>query len=378
MKMGFLIKLLLTVIALWGMADSALAAVTCKYENIQPADGSMPLQVAAITVGRDLPLGSEVFRQGFRLAGSQLVAVTCTPFPFTHHYEVTVSAVYPKAAWTTGPYANKVYKTDIDGIGVVFEKNGIVFPWKSDESTSSSSECTPGKQCIITLSESSSAFDIVLLKIGKVSPGFLQGNRLPLVSMYYNVESNRNLLWRMKHSGNIQIVANTCNTPDVPVPMGTYQLKEFKKIGSATGWKDFNIALKNCPAFHGTYGESGSTWVSQGGKNPAGEGYRGFPKDNNLQLRIDPTRPAINAQKGVLSLDPSGTGSTPAATGIGVQIADSVSEPLPLATVRNTDLYLRSSEGDYSIPLRARYLQTSSTVKPGPANASATFTIIYH
>ncbi|WLI32614.1 fimbrial protein [Pseudomonas sp. FP818] len=35
------------------------------------------------------------------------------------------------------------------------------------------------------------------------------------------------------------------------------------------------------------------------------------------------------------------------------------------------------TRGSYTIPLRARYLQTASKVTPGPANASATFTIIY-
>jgi type 1 fimbria pilin len=36
-----------------------------------------------------------------------------------------------------------------------------------------------------------------------------------------------------------------------------------------------------------------------------------------------------------------------------------------------------SYESSYNIRLRARYLQTANRVTPGPANASATFTIIY-
>ena len=67
----------------------------------------------------------------------------------------------------------------------------------------------------------------------------------------------------------------------------------------------------------------------------------------------------------------------PAATGVGVQVATSNGTPVPLATNRASGLTLRTTEGSYSIPLRARYLQTANTVTPGPANASATFTIIY-
>ncbi|MBP5078200.1 hypothetical protein HUS84_30405 [Pseudomonas chlororaphis] len=53
---------------------------------------------------------------------------------------------------------------------------------------------------------------------------------------------------------------------------------------------------------------------------------------------------------------------------------------LPLSTVRNfMSVDPRCPENSsLRITLRARYLQTATTVTPGLANAAATFTIIYH
>lgn len=372
--MSSLIKFVLVGTALWSLAASALAAVSCKY-TIEAADGTMPLQISAITVGRDVPLGAEIFRQRFSVSAKQATTVVCEFAPFQIGLEYRVAAVYPKAPWSTGPYANKVYKTDITGIGVVFKSDEVgALPYAVPKRPA---VCDPGHQCVMNLMGSWSNYELILIKIGNVTPGLLQGNRLPQISMMGDFGGTPMLLFRMGHSGNIQIVANTCKTPDVLVPMGTHLSKIFTKVGSASGWKDFNIALSNCPAFHGTYAKSTSEWVSQVGKNPSGDGYPGYRTQNNLQLRIDPARPAINAQMGVLSLDPSGTNNTPAATGIGVQIADGSSNPIPLAAVRDTNLYLRNEQSDYNIPLRARYLQTSSKVTPGPANASAVFTLYY-
>ncbi|WP_422421436.1 fimbrial protein [Pseudomonas sp. GZD-222] len=372
--MGTLIKLVLAAGALWSMATSAMA-VTCKYESIEPPDGTMPLQISAITVGRDVPLGTEVFRQTFMVAASQRATVICEFAPFQRGFEYTVSAVYTKANWSSGPYANKVYKTDIPGIGVAFknERDGVL-PMTTGKSPVT---CTAGYRCVQPVSHEKSSFELILIKISDVSPGLLRGNRLPQLTLQGIFGDARMLLYRVNHSGNIQIVANTCKTPDVVVPMGTHLSKTFTRVGSATGWKDFNITLNNCPPFHGTYAEDASSWISQGGKKPGGDGYPGYPTQNNLQLRIDPARPAINASNGVLSLDPSGSSTAPAATGIGVQIADGNSIPLPLATVRDSNVYLRDYESNYTIPLRARYLQTSSKVTPGPANASAVFTLSY-
>ncbi|OHW38048.1 MULTISPECIES: fimbrial protein [Pseudomonas] len=374
MNIGALIKAGLAVGALWAVAGTAMA-VTCTYmDGIRPAVGSMPLQVSAITVGRDVPVGTEVYRQKFSMAAGQAPKLECLYAPYQQWTELTVDSSYALASVSSGTYANKVYRTSIPGLGVAFNSLGGPLPRQSGRAWTT---CTSGWRCLVPF-DGPSNFELILIKLGDVTPGVLMGSTLPIVSLFGNFGDARMQGFRMGISGSIQIVSRTCSTPDVSVPMGSHLTAKFTGINSTTGWTDFAIALNNCPAFSGIYTTSGPNWVSQSGTSPSGTTTSsGTRVNNSLQYRIDPARVAINATNGVLALDPSGTGKAPAATGVGVQVATSNGTPVPLATNRASGLTLRTTEGSYSIPLRARYLQTANTVTPGPANASATFTIIY-
>ncbi|MDX8124768.1 fimbrial protein [Janthinobacterium sp. TB1-E2] len=373
MNIGSLLKSGLAVALLWAVADSAFA-VNCTYSNgIQPAIGYMPLQVSAITVGRDVPVGTEVYRQTFKMASGQAVTPDCLYAPFQMFTELTVDASFGLAAWPSGTYANKVYKTSIPGLGVVMNSRGGVLPRRTSTQPST---CTPGHRCLIPF-EGPSNFELILIKLGDVTPGVLTNSSLPTVSLYGNFGDARVLGFQIGITGSLQIVSRTCSTPDVSVPMGTYAPKDFSGINSATGWKDFSIRLNDCPAFHGTVNKTAASWESQSGSSPGGTGTPGTREVNSLRYRIDPVRMAINAGNGVLSLDSGAAGRPPAATGIGLQIATQASNTVPLASLQSSGLTLSSTERSYVIALRARYLQTGSKVTPGPANASATFTMSY-
>lgn len=374
MNIGSWIKLGVAGFALWASADTAMA-VTCTYMNgIQPAVGSMPLQVSSISVGRDVPVGTEVYRQKFNMASGQAVKLQCLYAPFQMWTEFTLENTYAPDGWSSGTYANKVYRTTVPGLGVAFNSAGVPLPRQTSKSQST---CSPGFNCDIPF-DGPSNFELILIKTGDISPGVLVGSTLPTVSMFGNLGDARMLGFKMGISGSIQIVSRTCSTPDVTVPMGTHQIKTFTGPNAASNWVDFAIQLNNCPAFTGTFRATGPGWTSQSGNSPAGTStVSGILVNNTLQYRVDPARTAINAGTGVLSLDPTPAGSSLAATGVGVQIGTTNGTGLPLSTNQNSGLTLRKTDGNYSIPLRARYLQTGSKVTPGPANASATFTIIY-
>ncbi|MBB5606392.1 MULTISPECIES: fimbrial protein [unclassified Janthinobacterium] len=205
----------------------------------------------------------------------------------------------------------------------------------------------------------------------------LSDNSLPVVSLLGNFGDANMLGFKMGIAGSIQIVSRTCSTPDVAVPMGTHLPKEFAASNSSSAWVDFSISLNNCPAFHGAVTKTPVSWVSQSGNSPSGTAGSVSVDNNSLQFRIDPTRTAVNAGNGVLSIEPSAAGRPPAASGIGLQIATQAATPVPLATKRSSGLTLSAFDRSYAIPLRARYLKTGASVTPGPANASATFTISY-
>lgn len=188
------------------------------------------------------------------------------------------------------------------------------------------------------------------------------------------ITSNNVEIQRVGFSGSIFIVSRTCSTPDVAVPMGTHMTSEFSGRNTFTPWKDFSIALNNCPAFRGYYQDIGPHWASNGMASNLT-----MRKNNVLQVRLDPTRAAITPNLGIMSLNPSAPGEDPAATGVGLQVADSIGTPLPLATLRASGITPRTVEdASYTIPLKARYIQTGDNITAGPANATATFTINYY
>jgi type 1 fimbria pilin len=65
---------------------------------------------------------------------------------------------------------------------------------------------------------------------------------------------------------------------------------------------------------------------------------------------------------------------TSAAKGVALQLLYN-DQPLPLSS--RVKWQTTAADGNYAIPLKARYLQTDASVTPGVANAAATFTVTY-
>ncbi|MGX4743133.1 fimbrial protein [Providencia rettgeri] len=67
---------------------------------------------------------------------------------------------------------------------------------------------------------------------------------------------------------------------------------------------------------------------------------------------------------------------TGVATGVGIQITDDTNKVVPLFTASKA--YPLKENVENNLDFRARYIAKSDTVTPGPANATATFTINYN
>lgn len=366
------IRTVLLLCGMFVMADAAMAT-SCSYEGgSRPSSGYMPLQVASITVGRDVALGSVVYRQKYTSASP--ISVLCESGPFTVKINYVYSTIpKPLSSWATGPYAGKVYLTDVAGIGVVYNTSQAVAP----ATTGPFPFCEGAATCNIGFARVSD-FELLLIKIGDVSPGAIQGANLPTVDNSMTIGNTTVRGYWMSVSGTINIVSQTCTTPDQTVPMGSQMVSDFKGVNTATPWKNFVISLRSCPAFFGSFVNTGPSWTANGGNNASGTAGAGTKVGNSVSLRLDPVRPAMNAAQGILSIEPAGAGKLPSATGVGVQIGSTkTGNPLPLSTALVTGLVLLPTSASYDISLSARYIQTAAKVTPGPANASATFTIIY-
>ncbi|WP_053269592.1 fimbrial protein [Pseudomonas chlororaphis] len=365
MNMLRVLKLSAAVLGLSSLAGMAMA--DCRFYEGAAFFGSMPLLGGDITVGRDVPLGTEVYRQTFQVPVT--TGINCDPGLYEIERVRTLPVTpRPLSSWSGSPYGGKVYLTNVPGIGVAVWNASTAMPF-----TQSYGNCGGGTASCNWLNvQRAMAFDISLIKIGEVSPGTIQGASLPTMAQSW-VTTNTLQVQRVSLTGSINVVSRTCSTPDVTVDMGTRRLSELSGVNSATPWKDFTIDLNNCPAFHGIYSGTGPRWLSDGTSNNLDS-----RTSNVLRLRLDPVRTAINPGQGILSLDPSAPGDAPAASGIGLQVADSHGGALPLATLRPSGITPSATEGrSYTIPLKARYIQTASSVTAGPANASAVFTINY-
>ncbi|MCD9085421.1 fimbrial protein [Stenotrophomonas sp. SY1] len=240
---------------------------------------------------------------------------------------------------SSGAYlGGSIYESGIPGVGVRFSFNESVFPLEN-------------KFIFPYMDSHSWPARLQLVKTGPISQS---GSLAGLRGGAY-LTSNGNHEWRVfVFSGATDVDAGrpTCRvvTPLVPVPMGSAMLKHFNGIGSTVGGQSFKIAI-----------------YCEGGRPQISTAVYGLLMDQN-----DPQNSSTT-----LSLS---SGST--ATGIGMQVlhagqvlAYGGSSGDPGAGARW--FAGRTRNGNFDIPLEARYVQTQPVVTAGSANAKAAFVLSY-
>lgn len=361
-KINGLLGLAFTMLSGTVMAD-------CFFvDGTNTVDRTVALIGSNITVGRDVPLGTVLFKQTFTTS-TNLSRVTCDAGIYNRTRDRKLSSTpLPLSSWS-GQYAGKVYESGVPGVGVYLFSEGQAAP---DAATSGN--CGNGAVCT---QNPQLGFDLFFIKTGDVSPGTIQGASLPSLQLDWISPTNTLILQRVNFIGSMNVVSRTCVTPDVNVPLGTRSVNEFSGVGTGTPWQSFQISLNNCPAFHGTFPGTPTSPIFDANGDTSTEQGRA---SNVLGFRLDPTDGVIDAAQGIISLTPAPSGTLPAATGIGIQIGtgDAVPVPVPLATLRPSGVVTTTTEGaSYAIPLKARYIQTAASMTPGPANGAVVFTIDY-
>lgn len=134
----------------------------------------------------------------------------------------------------------------------------------------------------------------------------------------------------------------TMTTPKLDIDLGTYMKSTFTGNGYTTPTRDVNLIINACSA------------------------------GMNIQYSVDPATSIVSSANSVVKLD-----ATSGATGIGVQILKSDGTTVQPLQTRTTLTTNSTASGSYTIPLKARYYQTSPTVTTGNANSSITVTMYY-
>lgn len=137
-------------------------------------------------------------------------------------------------------------------------------------------------------------------------------------------------------------IEGTCSVPSQTVELPSANARRFDGIGSTAGVRDFQIKINNCP-----------------------KGY------NRVGYTLEPLGGVVDAP-GVL---PLGADST--AGGVKIRLTDNNGVAAKFGTSLKVDDYSKATGGSYMIPMRASYLQTEATVKPGTVKGAMTILLDY-
>lgn len=317
-----------------------------------------PFVSSHLTVGPDVPVGTVLYSQNFNPA-FRTVWVECTEEQrFVGTYINHETLPHPLSPWS-GNFG-KVYETGLPGVGVFIDNYDLDYALPMISGGT-------GVLRYHGWSANGYKYRIRLIKIGDVQPGIITGDDLPCWVNKIGPLAEPMLAMKICFTGAINVVSQSCTTPDVFVAMGKYDMgRYFRGKGSVTEWQDASIRLLNCPKFYG----SAETYYSRDGDSGTTS-----TTANSLALSLTPNTAVIDDVNGIMGLK-DGSGS---AGGVGIQLAYGASSPRPVQFSREINVPLSpATPTSFSIPLKARYIQTEPTVTPGAADATVTFNINYY
>ena len=327
-------------------------AANCAYTPTTPTELTFVANLGgSITVGRDVALGSQIYQAAF--SGGARPTLSCPAGAYT----LTRSYITPPgvpSGFVDGA-RGQIYLTSVPGIGYAASYLGNGLPYATQQLFSRD-----------TIYSATTVLDISFFKIGDVAPGTIRAVDLPEVEQVMTGDASvRANLWRFV--GTLDIVASTCTTPDVTVDLGDHQLTELNGVDTATNWIDVPVRLQDCPGYFGSYRRDVTD----------DSGFRTAAANaNQLRYLVDSTTAIIDAGRSIMALRNAGAPGT--ATGMGIQVALANETPVVFGRLRASGLSLTDVSGtSYTIPLKARYIQTSPDVAPGVADGQATVTLIY-
>lgn len=330
-------------------------AWSCDYIGAQSQTLTMP---SSVVVPRDTQLGNGAPLSGWYYT-AQATSRNCTTSGGTANLSIGVSyqtnGLTPVSGLSiTNESGNpaQVYYTNVAGVGIAFQAYGWqcggYSPWGNvlnynsiwwgciSSTTGTFSNWLAGRLAAR------------LVKIGNISPGRVTLSRpvkqIAIIDAQWDWGGDNTRRWFDFTPTDIVIAA--CVTPDVTVDLGTHAPSEFSGVGSSSSPVSFNVNVNNCPA----------------GINTVLYGFN-YPSES---LRN-------NAAQGIINLDSSST-----ASGVAVQLLDNNgTTPKAMDTWFTLPGYNPGAGGNYTIPLKARYVQTGGTVTAGPANTSILLAMNY-
>lgn len=380
LSLGSLRRMICGVLALTALQAQAY---TCGFDNIFHENLTIPVVGPGMsTVGEDVPVGQVIYRGRF-MGTARATSYYCDinvedieageSVQTMHVYNKIDIIATPLGAPTLSE-EKAIFPTNVPGIGVIFYLSGSSFQnSKFPAIWERKFEVGYGKtsQGLGQIS----LVELELIKTGPIAPGTHQvlGSSFPTFQITSGSHSPivvDHVFVTLNFSGATTMYTKTCQlaTSVVDVELGRHQRADFTGIGTVAPWSEFDIMLRDCPAFvgYGNHSYRESTGKTTGTNAP-----------NQVAITFNSVHGVVENNPQIAKLESGPT----AAEGIGIEVSERNS-----ATLLNLDgsggfnlQNLPTEDGaNYIIPLKARYVQYQSEVKAGIANGAAVFTITYN
>ena len=297
---------------------------------------SLDMVVGRVVVPPDLPVGSVIVSRDWTMSAPGGASYSCSSG--TNRF---VAKIVAPGATDLG---NKIYSTNVPGIGLRFSRGGatvnIIYP---DTFSSYVSRTT-------NYSLEGFRFTLEVIKTASVTgSGTLAAGKYTS----YDWENGNNPILETRLSANaITVVSPSCTIlsgKNMNVDVGTIKRSDLNGVGTTAGGKDFNIELQ-----------------CSGGLSESGYA--------NIQTSFSGTlATGTTVSRGALLNEKSGSSL---AKGIGIQV---LKEGVPLEFNKKYSVgTLRTQETRYiTLPLHARFYQYAPTTSTGEVESHMIFNLTY-
>lgn len=341
---------LMCILAFIGLVTGSSTAFAYTFANPTNYKNTVVLP-STIVVARDAPVGTRL-TGWIRAPGQTPRFWTCSGTNETIGWEYSSSKLTEPSGIDVDGFT--VYKTNVPGIGIAVKAWGymqmdvppwsIVYNWVAHNLGLGGSSWNSGSPSYTV----GGALDVMLVKIGPVTPGLLSGMEVAreFPRGTGDVHYGGGGYDAIYYSGDVAITVNSCATPDVTVDLGSHAPSELPNVGSQTTPVAFDIKLLPCDAGLKT-----------------------------IRFRLGSNQ-VTDAAKGIIGLSAEST-----AKGVAVKIMkkDKVTgQPINEWTSTLEPAYNATLGGNYSIPLSASIIRTDAQgVGGGTISAEAWFDMEY-
>lgn len=359
---------------------SQAQALHCEFTDLFTENVSIPVVGIGIsTVGEDVPVGKVLYSQDYTTI-SKYTNYACTVTiadmsngPYMMNTYATAEVISTPSGPANRVNGKDVFPTNVPGIGAIFYTNGSNFDVSSFPDTWERTTSL-GYGTLTQGLGQLSGVKIELIKTGPIPVGTQQVQGASFPSFRFSSGSNspfvvNHVFVNLNFTGTTTVHTKTCQlaTSNIEVNLGNHAVSDFTTPGTVTEWKDFDIVLKDCPPF---YGYSDYRYME------SIDYLSGSNSENTVAIEFRSANGVIEGNPDLAKLD-NGTGS---ATGVGIELSQrNISGSIPLDGSGGFNLtnLTQQDNATYTIPLKARYVQSDTNVTAGPANGSVIFTITY-